>query len=123
METFPTPAPARRPAEIALVAALVAALRGREGWAFTGTFLTIGLAVSGLFLALFPDVMPSTTSAAYSLTAVNAAATGYTLKVMTWVALMFTPLVIGYQAWSYWVFRKRIREEHIPAAHEVTSVV
>ena len=67
---------------------------GREGWAFIGTFVTIALAVGGLFLALFPDVMPSTTDAAFSLTTTNAAATAYTLKVMTWVAVAFTVLLI-----------------------------
>ena len=72
--------------------------------------------MAGLFLALFPDVMPSTTDAAYSLTTTSAAATHYTLTIMTWVAAIFTPLVIGYQAWSYWVFRKRIAVHHIPTA-------
>ena len=98
----------------ALVAAMAANLRGREGWAFVGTFATIALAVGGLFLALFPDVMPSTTDAAYSLTTTNAAATAYTLKIMTWVAVVFTPLVLMYQGWTYWVFRKRITVAHIP---------
>ena len=65
-------------------------------------------------MALFPDVMPSTTDPAYSLTTTNAAATAYTLKVMTWVAVVFTPIVLGYQAWTYWVFRKRIAVHHIP---------
>jgi cytochrome d ubiquinol oxidase subunit II len=101
-------------AALALVGGLAAARAGREGWAFVGTFATIGLAVIGLFLALFPDVMPSTTDAAYSLTTTNAAATAYTLKVMTWVAVVFTPIVLGYQAWTYWVFRKRISVHHIP---------
>jgi cytochrome d ubiquinol oxidase subunit II len=103
-------------AALALVGGLVAARAGREGWAFVGTFATIGLAVIGLFLALFPDVMPSTTDPAYSLTTTNAAATAYTLKVMTWVAVVFTPIVLGYQAWTYWVFRKRISVHHIPTA-------
>lgn len=101
-------------AALTLVAGLVAARAGREGWAFAGTFATIGLAVAGLFLALFPDVMPSTTDPAFSLTTTNAAATAYTLKVMTWVAVVFTPIVLGYQAWTYWVFRKRISVHHIP---------
>ena len=101
-------------AALALVGGLVAARAGREGWAFVGTFLTIGLAVAGQFVALFPDVMPSTTDAAYSLTTTNAAATAYTLKVMTWVAVVFTPIVLGYQAWTYWVFRRRISVHHIP---------
>jgi cytochrome d ubiquinol oxidase subunit II len=103
-------------AAVALLAGLAAARVGREGWAFVGTFVTIALAVAGLFLALFPDVMPSTTDAAYSLTTTNAAATAYTLKVMTWVAVIFTPIVLGYQAWTYWVFRKRISVHHIPGA-------
>jgi cytochrome d ubiquinol oxidase subunit II len=102
-------------AALSLVGGLVMAARGREGWAFTGTFLTIALAVAGLFLALFPDVMPSTTDPAFSLTTTSAAATAYTLKVMTWVAVIFTPLVLMYQAWTYWVFRKRISTHHIPA--------
>ena len=101
-------------AAAALVAGLAAAWRGREGWAFTGTFATIALAVAGLFVALFPDVMPSTLDPAWSLTTSNASATHYTLTVMTWVAVMFTPFVLGYQAWSYWVFRKRIAVHHIP---------
>ncbi|MEO5654236.1 MAG: cytochrome d ubiquinol oxidase subunit II [Marmoricola sp.] len=102
-------------AAVALLAALALAMAGREGFAFLGTFLTIALAVAGLFLALFPDVMPSSTQAAFSLTTTNAAATAYTLKVMTWVAVIFTPVVLGYQAWTYWIFRKRIGTHHIPA--------
>ena len=101
-------------AAAALVAGLVSARAGREGWAFIGTFVTIALAVVGLFLALFPDVMPSSTDPAFSLTTTNAAATAYTLKVMTWVAAIFTPVVLAYQAWTYWVFRKRIAVHHIP---------
>ncbi|MDF9717574.1 cytochrome d ubiquinol oxidase subunit II [Nocardioides sp. ChNu-153] len=104
-----------------LVAGIGAARAGREGWAFLGTFLTVVLAVAGLFLALFPDVMPSTTDPAYSLTTTNAAATPYTLEIMTWVALVFTPIVIGYQAWTYWVFRKRISTRHIPTARLADS--
>ena len=103
-------------AALAFVAGLAAIWKGREGWAFAGTFAAIGLAVAGLFLALFPDVMPSTTAAAYSLTTTNASATHYTLTVMTWMAALFTPLVVGYQAWSYWVFRRRISTAHIPQA-------
>lgn len=101
-------------AAAALLAGIAMAAKGREGWAFTGTFVTIALAVAGLFVALFPDVMPSTTDAAYSLTTTNAAATAYTLKVMTWVAVIFTPIVLAYQAWTYWIFRKRISTHHIP---------
>lgn len=103
-------------AALALVAGLFAAYEGREGWAFIGTFATIGLAVAGLFVALFPDVMPSSLDAAWSLTTTNASATDYTLKIMTWVAVLFTPIVLMYQGWTYWIFRKRISVHHIPTA-------
>ncbi len=99
----------------ALVAALLANARAREGWAFIGTFVTIAFAVATLFLTLFPDVMPSTLNPAWSLTAENAASTAYTLRIMTVVALVFTPIVLLYQGWTYWVFRKRIAVHHIPA--------
>ncbi len=68
-----------------------------------------------LFLALFPDVMPSTLDPRWSLTVANASSSPYTLKLMTVVAAVFTPLVILYQGWTYWVFRKRIGVQHIPA--------
>jgi len=102
-------------AAVALLGGLAAAAQSREGWAFMGTFAAITLAVAGLFLALFPDVMPSTLDPANSLTTTNAAATTYTLKIMTWVAVLFTPIVLMYQGWAYWVFRQRISIRHIPA--------
>jgi cytochrome bd ubiquinol oxidase subunit II len=102
-------------AALALVGGLLAAWKGREGWAFIGTFAAIALAVAGMFVALFPDVMPSTLAGGLSLTTTNAAATPYTLKIMTWVAVIFTPIVLLYQGWTYWVFRKRISTSHIPA--------
>jgi cytochrome d ubiquinol oxidase subunit II len=101
-------------AALALVAGLVMAARGREGWAFLGTFVTLATAVAGLFVGLFPDVMPTTLADGVSLTTTNAAATPYTLKVMTIVAAIFAPCVVAYQAWSYWVFRRRIAVHHIP---------
>jgi cytochrome d ubiquinol oxidase subunit II len=104
-------------AAASLVAGLLAVLQAREGWAFIGTFACIGLAVAGLFIALFPDVMPSSTDAAFSLTTTNASSTHYTLAVMTVVAVLITPFVLAYQAWTYWVFRKRISVHHIPEEH------
>ena len=101
-------------AAVCLLGGIAAAYRGLEGWGFLGTFCAIGLAVTGLFVCLFPDVMPSTISASYSLTTTNASSTHYTLTVMTVVAVIFTPIVLVYQAWTYWVFRKRISTHHIP---------
>ncbi|WP_412750477.1 cytochrome d ubiquinol oxidase subunit II [Krasilnikovia sp. M28-CT-15] len=103
-------------AALALVGAVVAARLRREGWAFLATGATLVLATFALFVTLFPDVMPSTIDQANSLTVHNASSTPYTLRVMTWVALAFTPIVLGYQGWTYWVFRKRITVEHIPPA-------
>jgi cytochrome bd ubiquinol oxidase subunit II len=108
-------------AAVALLSGVLAASRGREGWAFLGTMVTIGAAVAGLFVALFPDVMPSTTRVAYSLTTTTAAATPYSLTVMTWVAVIFTPVVLVYQGWTYWVFRSRISTHHIPVTAAETA--
>ncbi|MGW2400328.1 cytochrome d ubiquinol oxidase subunit II [Kitasatospora sp. NPDC001664] len=103
-------------AVVALVGSLAAIRIGREGWSFALSGVTIAAAVAMLFLALFPDVMPSTLDPAYSLTVENAASSPYTLKLMTVVAAVFTPLVLLYQGWTYWVFRKRIGTQHIPTA-------
>ena len=102
-------------AALALVAALAANRVGREGWAFLATGTAIVLAVATLFIALFPDVMPSSTDPAFSLTTTNASSTAYTLRIMTWVAVVFTPVVLAYQGWTYWVFRNRIGTADIPA--------
>ena len=102
-------------AAVALLAGLSQARVAREGWAFLGTFVAITIGVAGLFLALFPDVMPTSLSDGAGLTTANAAATPYTLKIMTVVAVIFTPVVLAYQGWTYWVFRKRIAVHHIPA--------
>src|SRR5690606_12000088 len=102
-------------AALALVGVIPAHRKGHEGWAFVATGVAIVSAVVTLFLTLFPAVLPSTLDAAYSLTTTNAAATPYTLTIMSVVALICTPVVLAYQAWTYWVFRKRIGVEHIPA--------
>lgn len=101
---------------LALVGAVVMIDRMREGWAFLLTALAIVAVTVTLFGSLYPDVLPSTTSAANSLTTINAASTPYTLTIMSWVALAFTPIVIAYQAWTFWVFRRRIGGADIPAS-------
>ncbi|MET9506693.1 cytochrome d ubiquinol oxidase subunit II [Streptomyces sp. NPDC006622] len=100
----------------ALVAALVANQAGREGWSFALSGLTIVAAVTMLFLTLFPNVMPSSLDADWSLTVTNASSSPYTLKIMTWCAAIATPVVMVYQGWTYWVFRKRIGTQHIAEA-------
>ncbi|TCK22339.1 cytochrome d ubiquinol oxidase subunit II [Pseudonocardia endophytica] len=95
-------------AAAALVVATVLAGRDRDGWAFTATVAAIVAVVVTLFGSLYPDVMPSSTDPAHSLTVTNAASTPYTLTIMTWVAAVFTPIVLAYQAWTFWVFRRRL---------------
>lgn len=97
-------------AVIALVAAGPLIRARRDGWAFLMTAVTIIATVATIFLILFPRVMVSSIDPAYSLTIYNASSSDYTLKVMTIVALIFVPIVLIYQGWSYWVFRKRITE-------------
>jgi cytochrome d ubiquinol oxidase subunit II len=101
-------------AAASLLGALAADRARREGWAFILTGLTIALAVVTLFVTLFPDVMPSSTDPAFSLTVDNASSTDYTLKVMTWVAVVMTPIVLVYQSWTFWVFRRRIGTHNLP---------
>jgi cytochrome d ubiquinol oxidase subunit II len=91
-----------------LIGAALANRAGREGIAFAANAVGILAAVASLFTALYPRVLPSTTSSAFSLTTANAAAAANTLAIMTVVACIFLPLVLAYQAWTYWVFRRRV---------------
>ena len=102
-------------AALSLIAAQLMNVRRRDGLAFGLMVLTIVTAVGALFSALYPNVLPSTTDVAYSLTVENARSSDYTLGVMTWVAGIMLPLVLAYQGWTYWVFKKRVSRKAIPA--------
>ena len=95
------------------VAGLAMNFKGREGWAFIFSAGTIATFVSTLFFALYQRVMPSSLGSQFDLTITNASSTDYTLKVMTYVAVVMTPLVLLYQGWTYWVFRKRVSASQI----------
>lgn len=82
--------------------------RKREGWAFIMTGIAVIFSTVTIFIGLFPRLMVSSLNPEWSLTIYNASSSPYTLKVMTIVALTLVPFVLVYQAWSYWVFRKRI---------------
>ncbi len=94
---------------LTVIAAAWSARDGYAGWAFAMTAATLGSAVGSIFVSLYPHVMISSTDKAYSLTVAGAASGHYALTVMTVVAVLFAPLVIAYQAWSYHVFRARVR--------------
>lgn len=84
------------------------------GWAFASSMAAIALSVITVFMGLYPRVLPSSIDAAFSLTIYNASSSDYTLGVMSIVAITLVPFVLGYQAWSYWVFRKRLgRGDHL----------
>lgn len=102
-------------AAVALLGAIAANARGLEGWAFTGTAVTAAAAVATYFLALYPDVMPTTLADGRSLTVENASSSPMTLEIMTWAAVVFTPVVLLYTGYTYFTFRKRIGTQHIPA--------
>ena len=103
-------------AALALISGWLANGRGAEGMAFTFLAITVATAVAALFAALFPDVMPASNDPANSLTIANASSSEYTLTVMSWVALVFMPLVLAYQGWTYWIFRKRVTRASVEAA-------
>lgn len=101
---------------VLVAAALGASAARRSGWAFAATGLAILLAVGAVFARLFPAVLRSNASASGSLTIGVASSHHYTLVVMTVVAAIFTPLVLAYQGWTYWVFRRRITAAPLPSA-------
>lgn len=99
----------------ALVFALLMHRADRDGLAFAGTAITVAGVVLALFASLFPRLLPSSTDPRWTLTITNAAAGHYSLTIMSWSALALIPLVLGYQAWTYWVFRRRVTVQPEPA--------
>ncbi|MGA3221932.1 MAG: cytochrome d ubiquinol oxidase subunit II [Acidimicrobiales bacterium] len=82
--------------------------RGRDGWSFLGTGVAILAVMGAVFSRMFPAVLPASNRAANGLTIAAAASQHNTLLVMTVVAAIFTPFVLAYQGWTYWVFRQRL---------------
>ena len=102
------------PVELLAAIAVVAAwllVRDHQGWAFTATTITIAVSIITIFVGLYPRVMVSSTNPAFSLTVHNSASTPYSLKVLTVIALVFLPIVLAYQGWTYYVFRRRISDQ------------
>ncbi|OBK46602.1 cytochrome d ubiquinol oxidase subunit II [Mycobacterium gordonae] len=103
-----------------LVAVLLAWRQASDGWAFLCALLVVASVVVLLFGALFPNLVPSTLDSQWNVTIYNASSTPYTLKIMTWVAAIMTPLTVVYQGWTYWVFRQRISADGIPPSIGLT---
>jgi cytochrome d ubiquinol oxidase subunit II len=106
---------------LAAIAALWLVYERRDGWAFTATTITVASCIVAIFTGLYPNVMVSTTSAANNLTVHNTASAPYALTVMTVVVIVLLPVVLLYQAWTYYVFRRRVsRSEFEPAQRPST---
>jgi cytochrome bd ubiquinol oxidase subunit II len=108
-----------RPLELLAILAVLAALwlvyENRDGFAFAATAITMASCIVSIFVGLYPNVMVSSTSPADNLTVRNTASDPYSLKAMTVVVIIFLPIVLAYQCWSYYVFRRRIsREQFLP---------
>jgi cytochrome d ubiquinol oxidase subunit II len=108
------------PVELLAVLAVLTAVwlvyDNRPGFAFAATTVTIASCIVAIFTGLYPNVMVSTTNAAYNLTVHNTASANYTLKVMTVIAVVILPVVLAYQTWSYYVFRKRVSKQEFQAS-------
>jgi cytochrome d ubiquinol oxidase subunit II len=110
-------------AVVAVVWAWLSGRKQREGRAFLGLAAFLVLGVASIFASVFPVVLPSTIDPAFDLTVSNASSGDYTLGIMTWVAGFALPLILAYQSWTYWVFRKRVSDHHIPDAHEIVPAI
>ena len=102
-------------AVLAVIAAVWLVYEHRDGFAFAATTVTIAACIVSIFVDLYPSVMVSSTNPAYNLTVHNTASGAYSLKVMTVVVIVFLPLVLAYQAWTYYVFRKRVSRDEFTA--------
>jgi len=113
------------PVELLAVLAVLAAVwlvwERRDGFAFAATTVTMAACIVSVFTGLYPNVMVSSTSAAYNLTVHNTASGAYSLKVMTVVVIIFLPFVLAYQTWTYYIFRRRVsRRDFLPEARPGT---
>ena len=110
---------------LAILAALAAVwlvYDHREGFAFAATTVTIAACIVSIFVGLYPNVMVSSTNPAYNLTVHNTASNPYSLKAMTVVVIIFLPLVLAYQTWTYYVFRRRVSRDQFTTGEPPPAV-
>jgi len=99
---------------VALFVGSYGCVYGRQyGFGFILSSLTVALTTIAFFWGLFPRLMVSSINPAWSLTITNAASSSYTLSIMTMAALALVPLVLVYQGWVYWIFRKRVNAKNL----------
>ena len=100
-------------AALSLIVSVVLQLKGRSGLAFVASILAILFVTVMVFATMFPNVLISTLNPLWNLTIYNACSSPYTLKIMTIVALTLVPIVLIYQGWSFWMFRKRVTKNDL----------
>ena len=105
-----------------MVISWVASTKRKEGLTFAGMVIFVALGIGAIFTSIYPNVLPSTIDEAFNLTITSASSSDYTLSIMAIVTAIFLPLVLAYSAWSYWTFRRRVGEQHIPESAVVTPV-
>jgi cytochrome d ubiquinol oxidase subunit II len=109
-------------AVLAAAASWFAERSSRDGWGFVWLGAALAGSLACIFGSVYPVVLPSTLDEAFSLTVENASSSPYTLGLMSIIAAVGVPLVLAYQGWTYWVFRKRVTEQSIPEAHSVSPL-
>ena len=100
-------------AALSLIVSVVLQLKGRSGLAFLASILAILFVTVMVYATMFPNVLISTLNPLWNLTIYNACSSPYTLKIMTIVALTLVPIVLIYQGWSFWMFRKRVTKNDL----------
>ncbi len=99
---------------VSFVAVIVFMNINRYGYAFAATGATIVFGSLVVFQGMFPLVMPSSLDPDFHLTIYNASSSDLTLTIMSVLAIIFVPIILAYQGWSYWVFRERVTRDAIP---------
>lgn len=87
----------------------------KKAWfkAWFSSALTIAGAVFFGIAGLFPALFPSSMNPEYSLTAFNASSSPLTLKIMLGVVIVFIPIVIAYQIWTYNMFKTIVTKKDL----------
>jgi cytochrome d ubiquinol oxidase subunit II len=98
-------------AAVALLVSVFAQWKQKYGLAFVSIALMIVFVTVTVFAIMYPNVLIIRNDPGASLTIWNASSSQYTLKIMTIVALIFTPIVLLYQIWNFWVFKKRVTSD------------
>lgn len=87
--------------------------KGKDSVAFLSTGVGIMAMIVSFFLTMYGN-LGFISSGQPGLDMWSASSSPYTLKIMTVAAAIFVPVVLGYQIWTYWVFRRRISVDNMP---------